>query len=93
MTGIKTKSAVIGSFAGTLSVLLSILLLSCGACAQKEEPLPKDLPPFGPEKPVRTPDVKAAKLDNGLSLWLVSEPGFPKIAVPITVRGGLAADP
>lgn len=93
MTSIKTKSVVIGSFAGTLSVLLSILLLTCGACAQKEEPLPKDLPPFGPEKPVRTPDVKAAKLDNGLSLWLVSEPGFPKIALTVTVRGGLAADP
>ncbi len=73
--------------------LFSISLLSSLAFAQKEAPLPKDLPPYGPEKPLQTPSVKAARLDNGLNLWLVSEPGFPKVALTIAVRGGLAADP
>ena len=33
------------------------------------------------------------KLDNGLTVWLVSEPGFPKLAFTLAVHGGLAADP
>jgi hypothetical protein len=28
-----------------------------------------------------------------LIVWLVPEPGFPKAAVAIAVRGGLASDP
>lgn len=70
-----------------------LLLLASFAVAQKEVPLPKDLPPYGPEKPLATPSVKAATLDNGLTLWLVSQPGFPKVALTVAVRGGLAADP
>jgi len=68
-------------------------LVASFAAAQKETPLPKDLPPYGPEKPLATPSVKSATLDNGLILWLVSEPGFPKVALTVAVRGGLAADP
>jgi zinc protease len=60
--------------------------------AQKT-PLPKDLPPYGPEKPLNAPSVKAAKLENGLTVWLVSEPAFPQIALDLAVRGGFAADP
>jgi predicted Zn-dependent peptidase len=37
--------------------------------------------------------VKSTRLDNGLTLWLVSEPGFPKVALTVAVHGGLAADP
>jgi zinc protease len=72
---------------------LAVLLLASFASAQKEAPLPKDLPPYGPEKPLATPPVKSATLDNGLTLWLVAEPGFPKVALTVAVRGGLAADP
>ena len=71
----------------------AVLLLASFAGAQKEAPLPKDLPPYGPEKPLATPSVKSATLDNGLTLWLVSEPGFPKVELTVAVRGGLAADP
>jgi len=71
----------------------AVLLRPSFAGAQKEAPLPKDLPPYGPEKPLATPSVKSATLDNGLTLWLVSEPGFPKVALTVAVRGGLAADP
>ena len=55
--------------------------------------MPKDLPPYGAEKPLSAPSVKSAKLDNGLTVWLVSEPGFPKVAFTVAVRGGFAADP
>jgi zinc protease len=73
---------------------VSVLILSASfSLAQKPVQMPKDLPPYGPEKPLQTPDVKVTKLENGLSLWLVSEPGFPKVALTIAVRGGLAADP
>jgi len=72
---------------------IALLLLASFSAAQKEVPLPKDLPPYGPEKPLATPPVKASTLDNGLTLWLVSEPGFPKVALTVAVHGGLAADP
>lgn len=76
-----------------LPVFFSLLLSASLTLAQKQVQMPKDLPPYGPEKPLSTPNVKSAKLENGLSLWLVSEPGFPKVALTIVVRGGLAADP
>lgn len=69
------------------------LLISLTAPAQKQTPLPKDLPPYGPIKPFTPPAVQASKLPNGLTVWLVPEPGFPKVAFAIAVRGGLAADP
>lgn len=69
------------------------LFLAASAYAQKEQPLPKDLPAYGPQNPFQAPDVKTVKLENGLTVWLVSRPGFPKVAFSISVDGGLAADP
>jgi zinc protease len=63
------------------------------ACAQKEQPLPKDLPPFGAEKPLPAPKVKEAKLENGLTVWLVPQPGFPKVSFSLAVLGGYVNDP
>ena len=74
-----------------LKMVAVVFLLVSGAFAEKAA-LPKDLPAYGPEKPLQTPSVKVSKLDNGLTVWLVSEPGFPKLAFSIAVRGGLAAD-
>jgi len=78
---------------GILAISCTLFLTASLCAAQKETPLPKDLPSYGAEKPLQTPDVKSSKLDNGLSIWLVSEPGFPKVALTVAVRGGLAADP
>ena len=61
--------------------------------AQKEHALPKELPPYGPLKPFSAPAVKTIQLDNGLTIWMVSRAGFPKVAAVLAVRGGLAADP
>jgi zinc protease len=77
----------------TLILLGVVALLVSSAMAQKEAPLPKDLPAYDAEKPLATPTVSPSKLDNGLTVWLVSEPGFPKLALCVAVRGGFAADP
>jgi len=77
----------------TMRIAIAILFFASLSFAQKEVRMPKDLPPYGAEKPLPVPSVKSAKLDNGLTVWLVSEPGFPKVAFTVAVRGGLAADP
>lgn len=77
------------------SLLISICVLFFAATvkAQKVQPLPKDLPAYGPQNPFQAPDVKTSKLENGLTVWLVSKPGFPKVTFSVSVEGGLAADP
>jgi zinc protease len=75
------------------SIACTLLIIATQSFAQKETPLPKDLPAYGPERPLSAPSVKISKLDNGLTVWLVSEPGFPKVAFSIALHGGLAADP
>src|SRR5438552_17237353 len=78
----------------TFHALIATCLLSASfAHAQKERPLPKDLPPYGPVAPLKAPTVKTVQLDNGLTVWLVAREGFPKVAFTVAVRGGLAADP
>lgn len=74
-------------------IAVALALLASVAFAEKEPPMPKDLPPYGSQKPLQAPTVKSAKLDNGLTVWLVSEPAFPKMALEIVTRGGRAADP
>jgi zinc protease len=87
------RAKMTGATLNTLKIFSALLLLASFAAAQKEVPLPKDLPPYGPEKPLQSPPVKLSTLANGLSVWLVSEPGFPKVALTIAVRGGFSADP
>ena len=78
----------------TLIILgLCMLTLPLAAVAQKEKPLPRNLPPYGELKPFTAPQVTTQKLANGLTLWLVPRPGFPKVSFTLAVRGGLAADP
>jgi zinc protease len=76
-----------------LALIATCLLSASFAHAQKERPLPKDLPPYGPVAPLKAPTVKTVQLDNGLTVWLVAREGFPKVAFTVAVRGGLAADP
>jgi len=69
------------------------LTLCCAALAADKQPLPKDLPPYGAIKRLPTPQVTTVKLDNGLTVWLVPEAGFPKVAFTLAIRGGYTADP
>jgi predicted Zn-dependent peptidase len=87
------EDSVRGFTSKALTLACSVIVLASLSLAQKEQALPKDLPAYGPERPLQAPSVKSAKLDNGLTLWLVSQPGFPKVALTIAVRGGMAADP
>ena len=61
--------------------------------AEKEAPLPTDLPAYGPLQTIPAPRVVEQKLANGLTVWLVPRPGFPKVAFAVAVRGGMAGDP
>ena len=74
-------------------MLLALSIAVVSGAAEKTPPLPKDLPPYGPLAPFHAPKAEIKKLANGLTLWLVPRPGFPKVALVIAVRGGLASDP
>jgi len=69
------------------------LVLALAALAADKQSLPKDLPAYGPIKQLAAPHVTEVKLDNGLTVWLVPEAGFPKVAFTLAVRGGYTADP
>ena len=80
-------------FAHVLAAALA-LAAPCGAQAAEKKPLPKDLPPFGADKPLPVPQIAQSKLPNGLGVWLVKRSGFPRAAIVLAVRGGgTAADP
>ena len=72
----------------SLKVFALFLSLASVTAAQKEVPLPKDLPPYAAEQPLRAPAVQSSKLANGLTVWLVSQRGLPKVAFAVAVRGG-----
>jgi zinc protease len=50
-------------------------------------------PPAGTDKHFTTPDVKSARLANGLELFVVERPELPKVAVNLVARAGSVGDP
>jgi len=74
-------------------VLTAVLAVAGAARAAKEKPLPKELPPYGQDKPLPVPSVVSVAMGNGLTVWIVPRPGFPKVTAVLAVRGGTAADP
>ena len=76
-------------------VVIAVLggLATSAALAAKEKPLPKGLPPYGQDKPLPVPRLAESDLPNGLKVWLVPRPGFPKVTAVLVVRGGTASDP
>ncbi len=75
--------------------IVCLLIFTAGQlfAGDKEKPLPKDLPPYGELKPFEAPKVTTQQLSNGLTLWFVARPGFPKVSYTLAVRGGMSADP
>lgn len=73
--------------------LILILAAVCPLLAAEKHPLPKDLPAYGTTQPLRPPDVRESRLPNGMTVWLVPRPGFPKVAFTLAIRGGYTADP
>lgn len=78
-----------------LSALLAgaVVLTQAAATAAEPPPLPKDFPAFGADRPLPVPAIAKSTLPNGLAVWLVKRPGFPKVSAVLVVRGGRAADP
>ncbi len=76
-----------------MKVLLAVCFAAAGLGAAENKPLPKEMPAYGALAPVKTPVVKQLKLDNGVTVWLVPQPGFPKVSITVAVRGGYTADP
>lgn len=91
----KRLASVSTAASRVLAALLvaSALAVPPAARAAEPPPLPKDLPAFGPDAPLRVPATDRSTLPNGLALWLVRRPAFPKVSAVLAVRGGTAADP
>ena len=49
-------------------------------------------PALGGDKPFKAPDVKTAKLENGMEIFVVERPELPKVAVSLATRAGSVAD-
>jgi zinc protease len=50
-------------------------------------------PEFGSDRPFLAPEVKSAKLDNGMQVFVVERKDLPKVAVRLATRAGTMADP
>jgi zinc protease len=50
-------------------------------------------PALGADRPFRAPEVGAAKLENGLQVFVVERADLPKVAVALATRAGSVADP
>jgi len=76
---------------------IAILLLLLGSLAAQKTPgpapLPAELPPAGPLKPVVSPPVVQRRLANGMSVWMVERADLPKVVFVLTARGGDSLDP
>jgi predicted Zn-dependent peptidase len=81
------KNAILSAFVVVVALAASPLV------AAEKKPLPRELPPFGEDKPLPVPSIAQSKLPNGLTVWVVARPGFPRAAAVLVVRGGSAADP
>jgi zinc protease len=50
-------------------------------------------PALGTDKAFRTPEVKSAKIANGMEIFVVERPELPKVAVTLVTKAGSVADP
>ena len=50
-------------------------------------------PALGADRPFQAPEVKSAKLDNGMDLLVVERRDLPKVAVTLVTRAGSVDDP
>ena len=50
-------------------------------------------PPLGGDKAFIAPEVKTARLENGLELFVIERPLLPKVSVALATRAGSISDP
>lgn len=75
-----------------LLLALAVVAPAAGFAAEPR-PLPSDLPPFGPDKPLPVPAVEAWTTPEGLTVWLLPRRSLPRTSIVLAARGGLASDP
>ncbi len=51
------------------------------------------VPGIGEDRAFQTPQVKSAKLANGLDIFVVERPDLPKVSVDLATRAGATGDP
>ena len=78
----------------TTTLAFAIAALLAGpALAGPKAALPKELPPYAPDKPLPVPQIEKKTLANGLEVWVVPRDGLPRVDAVLAVRNaGLAAD-
>ncbi len=77
----------------TILAITVATLLAGPALAGPKAELPKDLPPFGTDRPLPVLQIAKKTLANGLEVWVVPRDGLPRVDAVLAVRGaGLAAD-
>lgn len=55
--------------------------------------LPRELPPFGADRPLPAPKIVRQRLPNGLEVWVVPRNGLPRVDAVLAVReAGFSAD-
>lgn len=72
--------------------LLTIALALATTTQAAETPMPKELPPYGPERPLPVPQITQRTLPNGLTVWVIARDGMPKVDVQLSVLGGMSSD-
>ncbi|MBL8307739.1 MAG: insulinase family protein [Rubrivivax sp.] len=73
---------------------LMLLLALTAVAPTHAQPLPKELPPFGPDKPLPAPKIERQTLPNGLQVWVLPRQGLPRVDLVLAVKGaGYTADP
>lgn len=50
------------------------------------------VPPLGGDKPFRAPEVKSAKIENGMEIFVVEKPELPKVYTGLVTRAGSVSD-
>ena len=77
-----------------LAAFVACMAIASGAPLAAELQLPKDLPPYGADRPVPVPKIDKHTLSNGMTVWIVADrEGVPKANFVLAVRGGSAHDP
>lgn len=50
------------------------------------------VPPLGGDKPFRAPEVRSAKIENGMEIFVVEKPELPKVYTGLVTRAGSVSD-
>lgn len=72
---------------------LTLLMALAVTAAAQAQPMPRELPPFGPDKPLPAPKIERRTLANGLQVWVLPRQGLPRVDIVLAIKGaGYSAD-